>query len=129
MYSDLYKVYDERSKTDLGWVRLRLSALLGRQGMEYFKQPFKLNHSASSEACITLHAQLYFTKKIFGRKKVLNCDSDNISVLSLGAESTAATLGQKKMSVISCGSVESLALADREKETVTLGEIGELNIF
>ena len=59
------------------------------------------------------------SKKIFGRKKVLNCDSDNISVLSLGAESTAATLGLKKMSVISGGSLESLA----RPESRTRGEI------
>ena len=97
--------------------------------MEFFKQPFKLTNSASSQAYITLHTQLYFTKKIFGRKKVLNCDSDNISVLSLGAESRAGSLGLKKMSVISCGSVESLALSDRGKETVTLAEMGELDIF
>ena len=110
-------------------LRLSLADLLGREGMEYLNQPFKLKSSAGSEAHITLHLQLHFTKKIFGRKTVLNCDSDNISVLSLGAESRAGSLGLKKMSVISCGSVESLALSDRGKETVTLAEIGELDIF
>ena len=89
--------------------------------MEFFKQPFKLTSSASSQAYITLHTQLYFTKKIFGRKKVLNCDSDNISVLSLGVQARAESCWDlKKVSVISAGSMESLA----EDETVTLSEIG-----
>ena len=94
--------------------------------MEYLNQPFKLKSSAGSEAHITLHLQLHFTKKIFGQKKVLNCHSDNISVISLGAESASV----KKMSVISGGSVECLAQPPgSEKDAVTLSEIGKLESF
>ena len=104
------KVSDNRTKAELGELSLPLEKLLGRQGMEYFNQPFKLKNSGT-EATVKLHLQLYFTKKILAERKVSelnqNCDSEDISVFSLGAEPDSWRL--KKMSVISGGSLESLA--------------------
>ena len=118
------KVYDNRTKTELGGLRLSLANLLGRQGMEYFQQPFKLKKSAT-EATITLHLQLYFTKKILAPRKVSelsqNCDSDDISVFSLGAEPGSWCL--KKMSVISGGSLESLAPPARRTQAEIVGKL------
>ena len=118
------KVYDNRTKTELGGLRLSLANLLGRQGMEYFNQPFKLKKSAT-EATITIHLQLYFTKKILAPRKVSelnqNCDSDDISVFSLGAEPGSWCL--KKMSVISGGSLESLAQPARRTQGEIVGKL------
>ena len=119
------KVYDNRTKTELGGLRLSLANLLGRQGMEYFNQPFKLKKSAT-EATITLHLQLYFTKKILAERKLSelsqNCDTDDISVFSLGgAEPGSWCL--KKMSVISGGSLESLAPPASRTQAEIVGKL------
>ena len=118
------KVYDNRTKAELGGLRLSLANLLGRQGMEYFQQPFKLKKSAA-EATITLHLQLYFTKKVRAGRKVSeqnqNCDSDDISVFSLGSEPGSWCL--KKMSVISGGSLESLARPERRTSGEIVGKL------
>jgi len=57
------KVYDLKSKYDLGFLRIALADLLRRNGMEYFKQPFKLKKSGI-ESNITLHLQMLFTDKV-----------------------------------------------------------------
>merc|ERR1719167_3206 len=57
------RVYDEKTKADLGLLRLALINLLNREGMEYFNQPFKLKRTGL-ESTITLHLQLFFTKKV-----------------------------------------------------------------
>ena len=87
-------------------------------------QPFKLQSAGGSDAHITLHLQLHFTKKIFGRKRVLTSDSDNMSVLSLGAEASPECRSPKNMSLTS-GISGSIA----ETETVTLSEIGQLELI
>ena len=95
------RVYDERSKTTLGLLRLHLANLLQREGMEYFNQPFKLKKTGS-ESSVTLHLQLYFTKKVTGKSKV-SCNPDSISILSMTEEPTDDESRSKKMSVNNIG--------------------------
>jgi len=103
------KVYDERSKATLGLLRFSLSNLMKREGMEYFNQPFKLSR-AGCEAVVTLHLQLFFTKKVIGRRKLSvdkNIDNDSISVISLTETDTFQDQRSKKLSAISGLSVDS----------------------
>jgi len=110
------RVYDDKSKADLGLLRLGLINLLRRDGMEYFNQPFKLKRTGL-ESSITLHLQLFFTQKVLRpvRRRRLSGQSMDIDFDSISlAEDSEIDLEPdpdrlQKMSVISGGSVESLA--------------------
>jgi len=110
------RVYDDKSKADLGLLRLALVNLLNREGMEYFNQPFKLKRTGM-ESSITLHMQLFFTRKVLRpmRTRRLSAQSRDIDfdTISLGEDSDIELEPDperlQKMSVISGGSVESLA--------------------
>ena len=112
------RVYDEKTKADLGLLRLGLVNLLRREGMEYFNQPFKLKRTGL-DSSITLHLQLFFTEKVLRpirtrRSSVQSKDIDLDSV-SLGEDSDLDFEPDndsdrlQKLSIISGGSVESLA--------------------
>ena len=112
------RVYDEKTKADLGLLRLGLVNLLRREGMEYFNQPFKLKRTGL-DSSITLHLQLFFTEKVLRpirtrRSSVQSKDIDLDSV-SLGEDSDLDfepyndSDRLQKLSIISGGSVESLA--------------------
>jgi len=124
------RVYDDKSKADLGLLRLALVNLLNREGMEYFNQPFKLKRTGL-ESSITLHMQLFFTKKVFRPNRVrrLSVQSRDIDfdTISLDEDSDMEFEPEpgkmQKISVISGGSVESLAqpeLRQRKKCETTL---------
>lgn len=110
------RVYDEKTKGDLGLLRLGLVNLLKREGMEYFNQPFKLKRTGL-DSSITLHLQLFFTKKVLrpirSRRKTRESkekDPDTISVEEDSEVELEPDPRQlQKLSVISGGSVESLA--------------------
>jgi len=119
------RVYDEKTKADLGLLRLALINLLNREGMEYFNQPFKLKRTGL-ESTITLHLQLFFTKKVLRpirpSKRRISLQSREIDIMedsvSLGGGEDsdvelegggASNQRLQKLSVISGGSVESLA--------------------
>ena len=108
------RVYDERSKSTLGLLRLNLANLLEREGREYFNQPFKLKKTGC-ESSVTLHLQLYFTKKMTGNCGSVSNNPDSISIFSVrdeGGEETEERRGGKKMSVISGVSVENMTFGD-----------------
>ena len=116
---DFYvKVYDERSKATLGQLRLNLADLVKREGMEYFNQPFKLKNNGT-DSTVTLHLQLFFTKKTsvgWKRPSVsIDLDDDNDEDFS-----------SKKLSVISGKSVDLEEKCSAPQTSLTLNEnIGE----
>lgn len=120
------KVYDERSKGTLGLLRLNLSNLFEREGMEYFNQPFKLKKASSADSTITLYLKLFFTKRVRGRKRRITGDSndlDSVSVLSFGeVDQDPFDYGLQKHSVISGSSVDDLFVQNFHDSTLTLDE-------
>ena len=95
--------------------------------MEYFNQPFKLKKTGS-ESSVTLHLQLYFTKKVTGKSRV-SCNPDSISILSM-TEEVGDDDGSrsKKMSIISGASVENMPFGDNcetNSDNTSLGENDE----
>jgi len=128
------RVYDEKTKADLGLLRLGLANLLKREGMEYFNQPFKLKRTGC-ESSVTLHLKLYFTKKVLRqvrtrRSSVLSrdIDLDAISIAEdweIDYEPDSRRL--QKLSVISGGSVESLAQPElRQRKSVMTKDVEDV---
>ena len=124
------RVYDERSKTTLGLLRFHLANLLGREDMEYFNQPFKLKKTGS-ESSVTLHLQLYFTKKLTA-KSTVSCNPDSVSILSMTEEELDEERRSKKMSIISGASVENMPFGDNcdtNSESTSLGENEDIPLY
>eukprot|EP00092_Neocalanus_flemingeri_P000407 GFUD01000433.1.p1 GENE.GFUD01000433.1~~GFUD01000433.1.p1 ORF type:complete len:792 (+),score=178.56 GFUD01000433.1:116-2491(+) len=127
------RVYDEKTKADLGLLRLGLANLFKREGMEYFNQPFKLKRTGC-ESSVTLHLQLYFTRKVPRRVRTRRSrsvqsgemDLDSISLLGDDSEDESETDQQnlQKLSIISGGSVESLAQPElRQRKNMTTRDV------
>ena len=98
------KVYDERSKSVLGLLRLNLGDLLLRNGMEYLNQPFKLNTQVNTgESVVILSLQLFVTKKVMGRRKISRgvSENDTISVVSFGDNDSDPMINYSRVSAIS----------------------------
>ena len=97
------KVYDERSKSVLGLLRLNLGDLLLRNGMEYLNQPFKLNTQVNTgESVVILSLQLFVTKKVMGRRKISRgvSENDTISVVSFGDNDSDPMINYSRVSAI-----------------------------
>ena len=121
------KVYDERSKGTLGLLRLNLSNLVEREGMEYFNQPFKLKKAGSSDSTIKLSIKLFYTKRVRGRPRRSTEDSndpDSVSVLSFGEvdQDPFDRDDPQKLSVMSGSSVDDLFVQTFHGSTLTLDE-------
>ena len=105
------KVYDERSKSVLGLLRLNLGDLLLRNGMEYLNQPFKLNTQVNtSESVVILSLQLFVTKKVLGRRKISRgvSENDTVSVVSFGDNDSDPVIHYSRVSAISGLSTDQL---------------------